>query len=561
MLIKNLFYIPIFAIGLTAALHATAYLHNVTRQQILRFWCFFIATIASMTAVCYFSGKLSFLLAWEAMGLASAGLVSFEAHEKSVRKATWIYLMACHAGACALMLAGVFLMRPDAWVAAFACAVIGFGLKIGFPPFHSWLPEAHPAAPAPASAIMSGAMIPLGFCGILRFFPFSDLSAFDAQVFGWTVLILGIIGAVGGILFALPQVNLKRLLAFSSVENMGVIAMGFGLAAITFGRGAEKHIVNLAIAGAFIHILNHAFLKGALFLGAGSVLRQTGTLNQDKLGGLLRRMPFTGTLFTINAFGLSGLPPMNGFLGELAIYFASFLAIKTGDAPLVVAGFLTSISLALTGGFASAAYAKTIGCTFLGEPRSDGAVNAVETPKRMWIAQLLLTLLSFAMIPTSIYFIDSMTKGYATRIFIDVTVIGGIFTSLVISLLLFRRFVCPQGKEKPRLPVWDCGYDKPTARMAYTATAFTQPLVDLFRPFLRSRRHVIPFKGDPSSPSDAAIACETDDLALGGLWRPLFTKIARIFQVAHLLQNGSLHLYILIILIAVMVLLAAALIS
>jgi formate hydrogenlyase subunit 3/multisubunit Na+/H+ antiporter MnhD subunit len=561
MLIKNLFYIPIFAIGLTAALHATAYLHNVTRQQILRFWCFFIATIASMTAVCYFTDKLSFLLAWEAMGLASAGLVSFEAHEKSVRKATWIYLMACHAGACALMLAGVFLMRPDAWVAAFACAVIGFGLKIGFPPFHSWLPEAHPAAPAPASAIMSGAMIPLGFCGILRFFPFSDLSAFDAQVFGWTVLILGIIGAVGGILFALPQVNLKRLLAFSSVENMGVIAMGFGLAAITFGRGAEKHIVNLAIAGAFIHILNHAFLKGALFLGAGSVLRQTGTLNQDKLGGLLRRMPFTGTLFTINAFGLSGLPPMNGFLGELAIYFASFLAIKTGDAPLVVAGFLTSISLALTGGFASAAYTKTIGCTFLGEPRSDDAVNAVETPKRMWIAQLLLTLLSLAMIPTSIYFIDSMTKGYATRIFIDVTVIGGIFTSLVISLLLFRRFVCPRGKEKPRLPVWDCGYDKPTARMAYTATAFTQPLVDLFRPFLRSRRHVIPFKGDPSSPSDAAIACETDDLALGGLWRPLFTKIARIFQVAHLLQNGSLHLYILIILIAVMVLLAAALIS
>jgi hypothetical protein len=179
----------------------------------------------------------------------------------------------------------------------------------------------------------------------------------------------------------------------------------------------------------------------------------------------------------------------------------------------------------------------------------------------MWIAQLLLTLLSFAMIPTSIYFSDSMTKGYATRIFIDVAVIGGIFTSLVISLLLFRRFVCPRGKEKPRLPVWDCGYDNPTARMAYTATAFTQPLVDLFRPFLRSRRHVIPFKGDPSSPSDAAIACETDDLALGGLWRPLFTKIARIFQVAHLLQNGSLHLYILIILIAVMALLAAALIS
>jgi hydrogenase-4 component B len=179
----------------------------------------------------------------------------------------------------------------------------------------------------------------------------------------------------------------------------------------------------------------------------------------------------------------------------------------------------------------------------------------------MWIAQLFLTLLSFAMIPASIRLISDMTNGYETQVFIKVAVLGGIFTLLTVLLLFLRRFVCPRGKEKPRLPVWDCGYEKPTPRMAYTATAFTQPLVDLFRPLLRSRRHIIPFKGDPSSPSDAAIACETDDLALGGLWRPLFTRVARLFQIAHLLQNGSLHLYILIILIAVMVLLVSALVS
>jgi hypothetical protein len=252
---------------------------------------------------------------------------------------------------------------------------------------------------------------------------------------------------------------------------------------------------------------------------------------------------------------------MNGFLGELAIYFASFLAIKSGDAILVSAGFITAVSLALTGGFASAAYAKVIGCTFLGEPRSEAAANAVETPKRMWISQLFLTIISLAMIPGTILFIDYATNGYGTKIFIDVSIFSGIFFLLTLLILLFRRFICPRGKEKPRRSVWDCGYDKPTPRMAYTATAFTQPLVDLFRPFLRSRRHVIPFKGDPSSPSDAAIACETDDLALGRLWRPLFTRIARIFQIAHLLQNGSLHLYIMIIIIAVMVLLASALMS
>lgn len=177
------------------------------------------------------------------------------------------------------------------------------------------------------------------------------------------------------------------------------------------------------------------------------------------------------------------------------------------------------------------------------------------------MAQLFLTLLSLAMIPGTVIFIHKMTGGYGTNIFIAVAAIGFVFAVLTGLLLLLRRFACPRGGEKPRVPVWDCGYDKPTARMAYTATAFTQPLVDLFRPLLRSRRHIIPFKGDPASPSDAAIATETDDIALGGLWRPLFTRIARAFQVAHLLQNGSLHLYILIILIAVLVLLVAALVS
>ncbi|MBQ5795841.1 MAG: hypothetical protein IIW14_07610 [Kiritimatiellae bacterium] len=520
-----------------------------------------IARLASMAAVVFADGKLPFLLAWEAMGLASAGLVAFESKEKSVRKTTWIYLLACHAGACALMLAGVFINRPDAALAAFACAVVGFGLKIGFPPFHSWLPEAHPAAPAPASAIMSGAMIPLGFFGFLRFFPVAGMEIQNAALYGWTFLALGAIGSTGGILFALPQSNLKRLLAFSSVENMGVVAMGLGLSALFAGRKDCEGVASLCLAGALAHILNHAFLKGSLFLAAGSVLRQTGTLDQDRLGGLMRRMPFTGTLFAVNAFALAGLPPLNGFLGELAIYIASFSAIKTGDPALVAAGFLVAVALSVTGALAVAAYAKAIGGAFLGEPRSQAAEKAVETPRRMWAAQLFLTCLSVAMIPGTVLFAHQMTGGFATDILFVAAVLGLSFAAITVSLLLIRRFACPRGAEKPRLPVWDCGYDRPTARMAYTATAFTQPLVDFFRPLLRTRHHVIAFKGDPASPSDAAIATETDDLALGGLWRPVFTKIARLFQRAHLLQNGSLHLYILIILMAVLALMVFALVS
>jgi formate hydrogenlyase subunit 3/multisubunit Na+/H+ antiporter MnhD subunit len=494
------------------------------------------------------------------MGLASAGLVAFESKEKSTRKATWIYLLACYAGACALMLAGVLLTRPDAWIAAFACAAIGFGLKIGFPLFHAWLPEAHPAAPAPASAIMSGAMIPLGFCGFIKFFPISGLEPSNIMIYGWAFLAFGAIGSVGGILFALPQSNLKRLLAFSSVENMGVIAMGVGLSALIAGKDPDDPLAVLCMAGALAHLLNHAFLKGSLFLAAGSVLRQTGTLDQDRLGGLMRRMPLTGTLFAVNAFGLAGLPPLNGFLGELAIYIGAFSAIKTGDPILVSAGFLVAVALSLTGGFAVAAYTKAIGGVFLGEPRSEAAEGAVETPGRMWMAQLFLTCLCVAMIPGTVFFIHGMTGGYATGILVVAAVLGAAFAVVVGALLLVRRFACPRGAEKPRLPVWDCGYDRPTARMAYTATAFTQPIVDLFRPLLRTRRHVLPFKGDPSAPSDAAIVTETGDVAIDGFWRPLFTKVARLFQRAHLLQSGSLHLYILIILIAVIALLVSALV-
>jgi NADH:ubiquinone oxidoreductase subunit 5 (subunit L)/multisubunit Na+/H+ antiporter MnhA subunit len=342
---------------------------------------------------------------------------------------------------------------------------------------------------------------------------------------------------------------------------MAVAAMGFGLSALMSGCGMEGALPALCLAGALAHILNHAFLKGALFLAAGSVLRQTGTLDQDRLGGLMRRMPFTGTLFAVNAFGLAGLPPLNGFLGELAIYIGAFSAIKTGDPVLVAAGFLVAVALSVAGGFAVAAYAKAIGGTFLGEPRSQAAADAVETPRRMWMAQLFLTCLSVAMVPGTVLLVHGMTGGFATGILAAAAVMGAAFAAIAGSLLLVRRFVCPRGAEKPRLPVWDCGYDRPTARMAYTATALTQPLADLFRPLLRTRRHVVPFKGDPASPSDAAIAAETDDLALGGLWRPLFTKTARLFQRAHLLQNGSLHLYILIILMAVLALLVFALVS
>ena len=563
--LQVLFLLPILAVGLAAGAHATAYLHGEAKKHLFRFWSFFLATLAAMIGVILSSGMIPFILAWEAMGLASAGLVAFENREKSVRKATWIYLLACHAGACALMLAGVLLHRGDAFLAAFLCAVVGFGLKIGFPPFHVWLPEAHPAAPAPASAVMSGAMIPLGFFGLCKFFFPDVFHSATPLTCGWIILALGAVGAVGGILFALPQVNIKKLLAFSSVENMGVIALGLGLTVLArpyADRAPEASLAyGFACAGALAHVLNHALLKGALFLGAGSVLRQTGTLDQDRLGGLLKRMPRTGTLFTLNALGLAGLPPLNGFLGELLIYIAAFHAVASHVPVLMAAGFLTFTALALTGGLAAAAYCKTIGATFLGEPRGEAAAKAVETPRVMWLAQLGLTCASVVMVPGTIVLAAPLTDGQSTAPLLTAAVAGAAVVGLTAALVALRRFVCPRGKAKPACPTWDCGYHDPTARMAYTGTAFTQPLADLFNPVLNSRKHLIPFKGHPSAPTDAALVTETDDRALSSFWRPAFTAVARVFQRAHLLQNGSLHLYILLIIIAVVIMLVAAIAS
>ena len=559
--IKALFLVPVAAVGLAACVASPGYLAGERAGALVRYWTCLLATLASMTAVVFSPGKISFLLAWEAMGLFSAALVAFDSAEKAVRNAAWNYLLACQAGAFALMLAGVAMGSESTMLAAFFLALVGFGLKIGFPPFHVWLPEAHPAAPAPASAVMSGAMIPLGFYGLARFFAMSGWGASGVpSACGWSILVLGAIGAVGGSLFAMQQNNLKRLLAFSSIENMGVIAIGMGLALAADGDG-YRDVRSFAFVGAVLHILNHAFLKGALFIGAGSVLRSTGTLEIDRLGGLMRRMPLAGSLFTFNALGLSGLPPLNAFFGELLIYAGAFYALKSGDPALTLAGFIALVTLSLAGGLAAAGYLKAVGCAFLGEPRSSAAAEA-KTPRfSLTAAQLVLTALSVAMLPVSVAIAHCATQGDADGIMVSGAVAGAAAAATALALALLRRFVAARGGVRPMLPTWDCGYDAPTARMAYTGTAFAQPAAQLFAPVLRQRRHAIPFRGDPSAPTDAAVAIETDDRALAGLWRPLFTAVARLFQRGHLLQNGSLHLYILLVLLALVALVASAVLS
>jgi len=314
------FLLPVVIVGFFAAVHSLGYLKGHAGPRTGVYWFFFNATIAAMLAVLRETELLRFIIAWELMGLFSFFLVMFDAAEKKVVRAAWIYLLACELGGLLLMyvfasdLTGSLSSPFRFWLLAAA-----FGLKAGFPLLHVWLPEAHPAAPAPVSAVMSGAMIPLGFLGIFRF-------ATLPQSAGWFFLIIGLAGAFFGILSGMAQKNIKQLLAWSSIENIGIMAIGFGL-----GMLGQQHKIPLmefaGFSGAFLHIVSHSLLKGSLFLGAGSVFHSTGTLNMDNLGGLMKKMPVTGTAFALSAAGISGLPPFAGFTGELMIYVAAFAGV------------------------------------------------------------------------------------------------------------------------------------------------------------------------------------------------------------------------------------------
>lgn len=547
-LLDPLFRLPIALVGGCAALHSVGYLKGHGEERAPLYWFLYNLTLAAMLTLTVVRSFWHFALCWEFMGLFSAGLVGFDWHNERVRKASWIYLVACHAGI--LFLIAFFALRNLSPLVAVIFLLLGFGLKAGFPTLHIWLPEAHPAAPAPVSALMSAAMINLGLYGILRFLPWCNFGGI--YTLGWVLVILGAVGALGGIIFALSQYDIKRLLAFSSIENIGIMTLAGGLGFL--GEATQNEPMRLlAFLGAGCHMLNHALLKGGLFLGAGSVYKATGTLNADLLGGLAKRLPRTATIFLLNSIGLSGLPPMNGFLGEFLIYLALFTGMSSSVPAISYASIALMIILALTGGFASLAFAKLYSSVFQGEPRTTAARSARETPWIMILPQgillacsVIVTLL-FAVVP--ITFPDG-TVLQSPQIVARLSLLLVVITAF---LLCLRRVILPRSQSLALRPTWDCGYAEPTARMAYTGTAFAQPATDFLSPLTAASKSVKRRGG--IFPTLLAIETRLLDLGVTKLWHPIFTTFGRLAKVSHRLQAGYLHLYILIMTLAVLAML------
>lgn len=577
------FLLPTLVLSALCAIYGTGYLRP---QQEHRppgsFWLFYNLLVLGMTLVLLARNAVLFISAWELMAVASFFLVTFEHERESVRNAGWIYLIATHFGTGFLLAFFILTAREtgsmdfDVWAAQgihtqglagilFVLATVGFGTKAGIMPFHVWLPEAHPAAPSPVSALMSGVMIKTGIYGLLRALTF--LGAPEIW-WGWLLLCVGLASGILGIIFALAQHDLKRLLAYSSVENIGLIiaGIGFGLLGVSY---QQPLIAALGFAAALLHVLNHSLFKGLLFLAAGSVAHATGSLDTNRLGGLLKKLPWTGGLFLFGAVSICGLPPLNGFISELILAGASLKAVISSPADIALAGLLAIVGIGLIGGLAAITFAKTFGTVFLGEPRHQikpphEANAAMTIPMIILAAGCVAVAFGAAMLPKFLLPLASQLSGLKLETLTAmsqtpalalaiISVCSLVLVVLFLAIALFRRALLSK-RPVAESETWSCGYLQPSPRIQYTASSFVQPVATLFRWLLGARRQLQ--KPEGFFPTTASLKTETPDLSHEELYRPGFLKLNWGISKLRWMQQGHVQLYILYIAITLIVLLA-----
>jgi len=587
--VTGLFLLPVYGLSAAASLFGGAYLrrglHDAPRRRAGASWLAFHLLTASMAMVLLARNGVLFLVAWETMTIASWYLVTLEDGDEAHRTAGITYLVASQVGtACLLVFFALLAARAapgpaagsldftrlgglagGAGGAALALALVGFGTKAGLVPLHVWLPEAHPAAPSHVSALMSGVMIKMGVYGIVR----AMLLAGPASAwFGWILVAAGAGSAVLGVLLALAQHDLKRLLAYHSVENIGIIVLGLGLG--TLGRAMGSPLAAaLGFGGALLHVINHAAFKSLLFLGSGAVASAAGTRDIERLGGLLKRMPFTGLLFLVGAAAICGLPPLNGFLSEFLVLSAGLRGILAPTAPEVLAGAVAVGSLALAAGLAAACFATAFGIVFLGEPRSPAAGAAAEAAPSQLAAMSALALVCAVMglaasvavrlVAAPVAQLAGLEAADASSLLAPTgsslgraAIIAAAAVALAAGIAGIRALLVRR-RDARKAVTWDCGYARPTARMQYTASSFAAPLLGMFRRlFPSSDRAAVP---TDLFPSDGTFDTHHRDAIDHELVRPGFAAVARIASRLRRLQHGRLRLYVLYIALALVVLL------
>jgi hydrogenase-4 component B len=570
------FLVAIYLICPLAALYSYHYMDKVqkTFRTAGNYFFFSLLTI-SMALVVTAGNLIAFMLSWEIMSLSSFFLVVYDYEAEENRKAGYLYFVFTQVGAMFILAAFGLIyahsgnfgfadaasLTNTAKIIVFVLAFIGFGSKAGVFPFHVWLPHAHPAASSHISAVMSGVMIKTGIYGIIRIYVLLD---WHASLFGHFILIAGIISGILGVVYALGQHDLKRLLAYHSVENIGIILIGIGIGMIGVAAGKPVMAV-LGFAGGLLHVLNHAIFKSLLFMGAGMVLHKTGTRSIDLLGGLIKKMKITGTTFLIGSLAISGLPPLNGFVSEFLVYLGGFRGMALDKMSFAMC-LLAIISLAIIGGLALACFTKVVGVVFQGEPRNQVAENADEKGVTMLVPMLVLAAacIVIGVFPTffmtmALKAVASLGLGYG-RIplepFIEMT--GNITRTAVLIfavfvLILALRTLLYRGKTVTRSGTWGCGFTRPTVKMQYTGSSYAASILEFFRPVAPlTENHATVRKRFPQK---SHYHSHVHDIAELHMDKVVVRPVLALFEKLRWLQHGDIHLYVGYILLAIVVLL------
>lgn len=560
--VSALFLFPLCVVGGAGAVYAREYWSDrqfpKSAPRGRRWWS---ALVLAIGFVLVSANGLHFLIGWELFTVAAYFLVTLDRGKRAVRQAGWLYLAASHAGTvCLFAFFATIAARTGSWeigsdIAAkassglaplFWVALIGFGIKGGVFPLHVWLPSAHANAPSHVSAMMSGVAIKIGMYGLVRFSGWIPMPHGAA----WVVTALGCAGAVLGIALALAQDDLKRLLAYCSVENIGVIMIGLGGALLATTHG-DAWWGRLALAGALLHVWNHCFFKSLLFLGAGSVLHGTGTREMSRLGGLWKTMPWTASLFAFAAAAISALPPLNGFVSEWLVYLGLIDAVNSRS-PVSWAAIPAVVLLGITGALVLATFAKASAIVFLGAPRTKAARTAHESGFWMRVPMIALALLCIAIGLAPLAAWPAIARGVAawhpawaggespapleTLSAIHVTFAAILVGAVVVLVARVRRAGVRRGL------TWDCGYAAPTARMQYTSGSFGGIGASWFSLVLRPVRKLRRPRG--IFPEHALSLNAQPDPVLAQALSPLTSLVLQVSAAVRRLQHGRLQFYI-----------------
>jgi hydrogenase-4 component B len=567
----------------TGFLYARGYLDPYYKvKDTLRFsihyfsylWLYF-----SMIMVVMIRDGLSFLIMWEIMALSSFLLVIFNAEERSIMKTGINYLIQMHVGMFFILIA--FLMvskatgqmsfdvlgqyfRTHSNIPLFILFFIGFGIKAGFIPMHTWLPQAHPAAPSHVSGVMSGVMIKMGIYGIIRV-----LMSVQSDLFtiGIIILVISLISGILGVMMAIIQHDLKRLLAYHSIENIGIIGIGLGLGVI--GLATNNATMSLlGFSGGLLHVLNHSLFKSLLFFNAGSVYQAAHTRNIEQLGGLMKKMPYTAIFFLIGSLAICGLPPFNGFISEYLIYLGMLKSLSTANLYLSIIVISSLVGLTLIGGLAVFCFTKAFGIVFLGEPRSENAANAIEVRKAMIYPQYIIIVFIagiglvsaifvkpvFSLISQAFNITDvSAVKITSIKNLAQISILGGIFILSIIILLIYRHFHL-KTKQIETGPTWGCGYTAATSKHQYTATSYADNFINLANPLLGTKNVFPGIRKEEIFPGKRKFETHSFDFFKKYLIETPVNFLLEILKKIAIMQTGQIQHYILYLFIYMLIL-------